>query len=221
MKSFFISIFFSICSLFVLAQSANDSTKYGDKYHISFDLFKLAQGSLQVNYERPVTRRSALCVGFIGTWSQSTGLAKIYLKAQDFDMKSSSGQTITNVDKTQVVGAGINLKYKVYLGKNPTAMTGWWWSPELFYRQLKITGEYTENSQIMQASKTLYLSYLGYAVGRQSTLFKVLCVDYYAGGGFFFSQYKGESFHTTDRANYQLDYTGVYLNGSIAIGFVK
>jgi hypothetical protein len=52
-------------------------------------------------------------------------------------------------------------------------------------------------------------------------LFNVICIDAYAGGGFFYSQYAGDNFPTKDKTNYQLDYTGVYLNGSIAIGFAK
>jgi len=224
MKLFWLSIGFLFLSLagFSQTQTVVDTTKTENHYHITFDLFRAFQGSLQLNIEKPTTKKASICVGLIGTWAQSGGMGSLYLKAQSFDMAvSSNGAKIQNINNTQLKGAGINLKYKMYIGKHPIVMHDLWFGPEVFYRQLSIYGQYNDGAETKMAHKTLFLGYGGYAVGWQKMLFNVICVDAYAGGGFFYSQYSGDTFPTKDKSNYQLDYTGVYLNGSIAIGFAK
>ena len=221
-------IFWGVCSFlllnqFALAQtlSQNDSSQTSNHVHITFDLLRAFQGSLQVNCEKPVTRKASVCFGLIGTWAQSGGMGSLYLKAQDFQMAASNGVILDRVDKTQLKGAGINVKYKIYLGKKPIVMQGLWFGPELFYRQLSVKGQYNDFEGRKIAQKTLFLIYAGYALGWQKMILNVLCLDAYFGGGFFYSKYAGDTFPTKDRRNFQLDYTGVYLNGSIAIGFAK
>ena len=220
-SALFISLLILPISFFAQSGQTADTVTRNKKMHITFDTFRAFQGTLQLNFEKPVFRNSSLCVGLMGTWSQSNGIAKLYLGAQSFDMTTAEGKTIDKFENTELTGLGINLKYKSYLGKHPEVMNGLWFGPEVFYRQLGVQGTYFDNRNLQIAKKTLYLGYAGYAIGLQKTLFDVLCFDTYIGGGFFYSKYSGDDFPTKNKQNYQIDYTGVYLNGSIAIGIVR
>ena len=220
-SAFFISLLILPFCFFAQSGQHPDSLFWKKSMHITFDIFRAYQGTLQLNFEKSVFRNSSLCVGLMGTWSQSNGIAKLYLGAQAFDMQTADGKSIDKIEETELTGPGINIKYKSYIGKHPEVMNGLWFGPEVFYRQLSVKGTYYENQNLLIARKTLYLGYAGYAIGLQKTMFDVLCFDTYIGGGFFYSKYSGDDFPTKNKQNYQIDYTGVYLNGSIAIGIIK
>lgn len=214
-KIVFISLIF-ISSL-AFAQENNSFVNY------KWDLFRAVQGSIQISRETALNKRYSFSFGLIGTYASTRGLAKPYLKMQNFEYTEKSTNTIYTLSDVQAIGGGINLQLRRYLGKKPTVGSGFYLTPEVFYRFLNLESEIlipktTINKTV---NRTLKLGYLGYSVGYQKIFREVLSIDSYVGGGFFFSKYEDQVGFTRFRNVYQIDYTGFYLNMGVLIGIVK
>ena len=142
---------------------------------------------------------------------------------QNFEYTEKSTNTIYTLSDVQVIGGGINLQLRRYLGKKPTVGSGFYLTPEVFYRFLNLESEVlipktTINKTV---NRTLKLGYLGYSIGYQKIYREMLSIDSYVGGGFFMSKYEDQDGFTRFRNVYQIDYTGFYLNMGVLIGIVK
>jgi len=213
---FLTSIFFLVfTSLISIAQ---DSITPKSK-NFKLDLFRAVQGTIQLTHEHRISSRYSVNIGFMGTYASTRGLAKFYLKAQDFTYKDATSNKVYTLENVEALGYGVNFQLRKYLSKNPsTSLSGVYIAPELFYRRLYLTSLAETSKEI---KRTLNLGYLGYAFGYQKNWRDVVCIDTYVGGGFFLSQYTDESQLTRFRNNYQIDFTGMYLNMGVLIGIVR
>lgn len=188
-----------------------------------WDLFRAIQGSLQISREQAINDRLSLNIGLIGTYASTRGLAKPYLKMQNFEYTEKSTNTIFTLSEVQAIGGGVNLQLRKYLGKTPKVGSGFYITPEVFYRTLYLESEAYNNKTLSNQTinRVLKLGYAGYSVGYQKIYREMLSIDSYLGGGFFLSKYNDESNLTRFRNVYQLDYTGFYLNIGVLIGIVR
>ncbi|HET6244235.1 MAG: DUF3575 domain-containing protein [Bacteroidetes bacterium] len=186
------------------------------------DLVRTVQGTMQLSREAAMKNNWTYQIGLMGTYASTRGLAKPYLEAQDFSYTDAQNFTYY-LDNVEARGYGINLQFRKYLGKNAEEFKGFYASPELFFRQLSISSLIFDNSvnEQKEIKRNLYLGYAGYMLGFQKIILKVVSLDLYFGGGFFYSQYDDSSSPTRFRKSYQVDYTGFYLNSGVLIGVVK
>lgn len=214
-KLLFICVFF--LSSLSFSQENNTFINY------KWDLFRAIQGSIQISREQAINNRYSVNIGLIGTYASTRGLAKPYLKLQNFEYTEKSTNTIFNLSEVQALGGGFNLQLRRYLGKNPTVGSGFYLTPEIFYRFLNLESEALNPKTKMNQTinRKLKLGYLGYSVGYQKIYKEMLSIDSYVGGGFFMSKYEDQDGLTRFRNVYQIDYTGFYLNMGVLIGIVK
>lgn len=214
-KLLFICVFF--LSSLSFSQENNTFINY------KWDLFRAIQGSIQISREQAINNRYSVNIGLIGTYASTRGLAKPYLKMQNFEYTEKSTNTIFNLSEVQALGGGFNLQLRRYLGKNPTVGSGFYLTPEVFYRFLNLESEALNPKTKMNQTinRKLKLGYLGYSVGYQKIYKEMLSIDSYVGGGFFMSKYEDQDGLTRFRNVYQIDYTGFYLNMGVLIGIVK
>lgn len=214
-KLLFICVFF--LSSLSFSQENNTFINY------KWDLFRAIQGSIQISREQAINNRYSFNIGLIGTYASTRGLAKPYLKMQNFEYTEKSTNTIFNLSEVQALGGGFNLQLRRYLGKNPTVGSGFYLTPEVFYRFLNLESESLNPKTKMNQTinRKLKLGYLGYSVGYQKIYKEMLSIDSYLGGGFFMSKYEDQDGLTRFRNVYQIDYTGFYLNMGVLIGIVK
>lgn len=216
MKRLFFLIFLFV---FSIANAQENKTFVNYKW----DLFRAVQGSIQISREQSINNRNTYSIGLMGTYASTRGLAKPYLKMQNFEYTEKSTNTIFNLSDVQAIGGGLNLQFRRYLGKNPMVGSGFYLTPEIFYRFLNLESEAfnpkTLENQII--NRKLKLGYLGYSIGYQKIYKEMLSIDSYVGGGFFLSKYDDQDGLTRFRNVYQIDYTGFYLNMGVLIGIVK
>jgi hypothetical protein len=201
------------------AQELNDSLNK-NRVVYTFDLFRAFQGSMQVNREVYITPNRTFVIGLIGTYASTKGIAKPYLNAQSFEYTNYDLNKTYNLEDVQALGLGINLKSKKYLNSN---FEGFYVTPELFYRHLSLQSLVFDASLVkeIEVKRELDLAYFGYALGYQKIWKKVVAIDSYLGGGFFYSKYSDEKNVVKYRNPYQIDYTGFYFNAGILIGIAK
>jgi hypothetical protein len=211
--SLFISVF--CCFSCVLAQ---DSIVLGDENY-KLDLFRAVQGTIQLTREQRISSRYSLNIGVMGTYASTRGLAKPYLKAQDFVYVDATTNKIYSLENVEALGYGVNFQLRKYLSKYSTkALSGFYLAPELFYRRLYLSSLIETNIEV---KRNLNLGYIGYALGYQKIWKDIVCIDTYVGGGFFLSQYTDEAHLTRFRNNYQVDFTGMYFNMGVLVGIVR
>lgn len=210
-----------ICLFFL--SSFSFTQENGTFINYKWDLFRAIQGSIQISREQAINNRYSVNIGLIGTYASTRGLAKPYLKIQNFQYTEISSNTIFNLSDIQAIGGGVNFQIRRYLGKNPNVGSGFYLTPEIFYRVLNLESEAFNSKKLINQTinRTLNLGYIGYSLGYQKIYKEMLSVDSYLGGGFFFSKYNDENEFTRFRYVYQIDYTGFYLNMGVLIGIVK
>jgi hypothetical protein len=214
---FIASILFIIVSS-ISALFAQDTILQGNK-NFKLDLFRAVQGTIQLTHEHRISSNYSLNIGLMGTYASTRGLAKPYLKAQDFSYKDATTNTIYALENVEALGYGVNFQLRKYLSKLPSSsLTGFYLAPELFYRRLNLTSLVATN---LEVKRILNLGYIGYAFGYQKNWRDIVCIDTYLGGGFFLSQYTDEPRLTRFRNNYQVDFTGIYFNMGVLIGVVR
>ena len=234
MRLFFL-FFFYLFSIIAFANDKGDSSNT-DTYKrlYKLDLFRAFQGTMQLSHEGRIKKNWTYNIGAMGTYASTRGLAKPYLKAQNFNYTDVSDNQTYNLDNVELLGYGINIQLRKYLGKSASPLEGYYAAPELFFRQLNLrssidykynmspTGQvYKVNQTVKDVSKTLFLGYAGYAIGYQKIIRSVVCIDTYIGGGFFYSKYADANKPTRYRNNYQIDFTGIFFNGGVLIGITR
>lgn len=214
---------FTASLLFIIVSSisilfAQDTILQGNK-NFKLDLFRAVQGTIQLTHEHRISNRFSVNIGIMGTYASTRGLAKPYLKAQDFSFKDATTNKVYALENVEALGYGINFQLRKYLSKFPNnSLVGFYFAPEIFYRRLNLSSLVETNLEI---KRNLNLGYIGYAFGYQKNFRDIVCIDTYIGGGFFLSQYTDEPKLTRFRNNYQVDFTGMYLNMGVLIGVVR
>ena len=214
---------FTASILFIIVSSisavfAQDTILQGNK-NFKLDLFRAVQGTIQLTREQRISSRHSINIGLMGTYASTRGLAKPYLKAQDFVYVDATTNKVYALENVEALGYGVNFQLRKYLSKHPTKeLKGFYLAPELFYRRLYLSSLVETNIEV---KRNLNLGYIGYALGYQKIWKDIVCIDTYVGGGFFLSQYTDESRLTRFRNNYQVDFTGMYLNMGVLIGVVR
>lgn len=219
-------IFFILGVLFlpgglVFAQETSADSAYKLAYKL--DLFRAAQGTIQFGIEKKVSPKFSANVAIMGTYASTRGLAKPYLKAQNFEFEDVMRREIYRLEHVEVLGYGVNFQFRRYLGKSPEVLSGYYLSPEVFFRQLALKSDVVDyNTQLSRrVSKSLLLGYIGYMGGYQLIIKQAIALDMYVGGGFFLSKYGNENQLTKYRNSFQMDYSGFYLNTGILLGIIK
>jgi hypothetical protein len=213
---FYRLLLFSI--LFCAGVKAQDTTKH---VIYKWDLFRAIQGTFQISREQKLVNNKSLNIGLMGTYASTRGLAKPYLKAQEFSYKDATTNTTYNLDDIQVLGFGIDIQLRKYLAKNKNIFSGFYIAPEIFYRKLFLESSVFVNNTQSTINRKLDLGYIGYSVGYQKIYKDMLTIDGYLGGGLFLSKYNDESTFTKFRTNYQLDYSGIYFNMGVLVGILR
>jgi hypothetical protein len=187
------------------------------------DLMRAAQGTLQISREGRLNNNTNWQIGVMGTYATTRGLAKPYLRAQDFSYLDAATNIRYSLYDVEAKGFGLNLQLKKYLGPRPEVFKGFYSGPEFFVRYLNLVSPYFDRitQEQKEISRNLYLGYAGYMTGYQVFIRDVIALDLYLGGGFFYSQYENAAGPTRFRSNYQVDYTGIYLNAGLLIGIVN
>jgi Protein of unknown function (DUF3575) len=183
------------------------------------DFFRAVQGTIQLAKELKISRCSSLSLAGMGTFASTRGLAKPYLKAQEFNYIEPTSNLKYNLNDVEVKGFGINLQFRRY---HDSTFSGWYIAPELFYRKLFLSSEVSTSTQNnIDVTRQLHLAYIGYSLGYQKIFRDAIVIDAALGGGFFYSHYQNEKSFTKYRNNYQIDFTGFYLNASFSVGLSK
>lgn len=215
-----IKVLFPICLIISVFSFSQDSTRF---INYKWDLFRAVQGTIQISREQSISDKYSLNIGLLGTYATTRGLAKPYLDAQKFEYTEPTTNVVYSLSDVQAIGGGLNFQLRRYLGKNPSVGTGFYLTPEVFYRILNLESEVfnTNTSSNQTVKRTLNLGYIGYSLGYQKIYREMLSIDGYLGGGFFLSQYNDSNKLTEYRNSYQIDYTGFYLNMGVLIGIVR
>lgn len=213
---FFYSITFILCCSTVFGQ---DTINQGSKIY-KLDLIRAAQGTIQFTYEHRIATNYSMNIGLLGTYASTRGLAKPYLSAQEFTYTDGLSNKVYILDNVDVLGYGFNFQLRKYLNKkNNNQLRGFYIAPEIFYRRLQLTSLVENNSK--EVKRVLNLGYVGYVLGYQKIVRDIVSLDSYIGGGFFISQYTDEKHVTRYRNNYQIDYTGMFVNMGVLVGIVR
>jgi len=132
----------------------------------------LLLGDISLSYEREILNKHSLTIGIplyfkrdIANMKLIRALAPLFDdNLYDYDNTYNS-TTIDILDDAEnigyVSGYGINFKYKLYINKNAQALTGFYFSPEYFFRKfnIKIDASEADINEIMQ--KHFYPSIFG------------------------------------------------------------
>jgi hypothetical protein len=183
------------------------------------DFFRAVQGTIQLSNECKISSKKTFSLSVMGTFASTRGLAKPYLKAQEFNYIEPTSNLKYNLDEVEVKGFGVNLQLRRY---SDSIFNGWYTAPELFYRKLFLSSQISTSTQnSLDVTRQLHLAYIGYSLGYQKIIRDVIVIDAALGGGFFYSHYQNEKSFTKYRNNYQIDFTGFYLNASFSVGLIK
>ncbi len=215
--------FIIICFTSIVKAQSGDTLKGKKQVYYKLDLFRAVQGTIQLTREQLITGRVSYAVGLMGTYASTRGLAKPYLKSQDFKYKDKTANITYQLSDVQAIGYGINLQLRNYLEKSTSLGKGYYIAPEVFYRKLflesLVVDVMTLHDKIV--NRKLNLGYVGYSFGYQRIWRDVVSLDTYLGGGLFLSKYEDESQLTKYRNAYQIDFSGFYMNMGVLIGILR
>jgi len=232
--------FIILCACFYFSGHAQQlNTKELDttenRHHYTLDAMRVVQGTMQFGRELYFNKHNSLKTSVLITWAKSEGLAKPYLKAQNF--KYTNNDTVWTLIDTDLKGAGLNLHWREYFTRGQMDKMqnrlGAYAGPEVFFRFCRVEayGTFKDSTMINPVKFTkdgieapiyrnLFLGFIGYSVGYQKALINDnLLLDLYVSGGFFFSKYDDEHGLTQRRRSPMVDYTGPYLNVGIGLGY--
>jgi len=109
----------------------------------------LILGDLSISYEREIVDKHSLTIGIpfyfkrdIANMKLIRGVAPLF-DDNLYDNDNPYNSTVIDIlddaeDIGSVSGYGFNLKYKLYLNKNTDALTGFYFSPEYFFRKFSV-----------------------------------------------------------------------------------
>jgi len=201
---------------------------------ISLDPVRLLEGTFCLSYERILNSRFSINASGMATYSTTQGISNYYFTNQSFEYFDAASNMYQPYVGEVMAGGGFNIQFRNYLLANHNdrqkAPLGLYAAPQFTYRNMKITGytqEWTEvepdeweivDTQIIQH---LNIFAGGVMVGMKLPLFKVLCIDVFAGGNIRLSKYKGEEGFTRYKDWFNIDFSGVSPVAGIAIGILK
>lgn len=217
----------------VIAEQSNkihaDSSFKPFTQAITFSLNRIFEGTLQLGYEKALSRSLALDVSLMGTYVTKDGFGRGYLQNQELAYADEATNNYVYYSGNMIRSIGGTVRLKNYLltrvNTDARAPIGLYAAPQLMYRRVWITGnqyvydyyfaptkEITRNLDIMQG---------GVIIGSKFTLAKVLCVDAYIGGVMRLSKYFNEKTFTRYKKWYNIDYSGILPTAGINIGILK
>jgi hypothetical protein len=201
---------------------------------IMLDPVRLLEGTFCLSYERILNTRFSVNLSAMATYSTTQGLSNYYFSNQSFAVMDMSTRQYETYTGEVMSGGGFNIQFRNYLlASHPgrkTAPLGLYAAPQFLYRNMKITGykrelEETDPGKFEMVDKQIvqHLNiYAGGAViGMKIPLFKVLCVDIFAGGNIRLCEYTNEKGFTKYKDWFNIDFSGVSPVAGIAIGILK
>jgi len=117
MNKFFLTVLI-VLPTFLISQENPRFVNY------KWDLFRAVQGTIQLSREQSIGDKYTFNIGLMGTYASTRGLAKPYLKAQNFEYKDPSSSILYNLENVQALGSGLNIQFRKYLGKKTES---WLW----------------------------------------------------------------------------------------------
>ena len=204
------------------------------KSAITMDPVRLLEGTFSISYERIISSRFSVNVGGMATYSTTQGLSNYYFSNQSFSYLDAVRNVYQPYEGEVMSGGGINIQFRNYLLANHNdrqkAPLGLYASPQVMYRNFKITGNYREYEEVepdvwemvdKQIIQNLNVFAGGVILGYKIPLFKVLTIDLFAGGNIRLSKYKNEDGFTKYKDWYNFDFSGVSPVAGISIGILK
>lgn len=201
---------------------------------IMLDPVRLLEGTFYLSYERKFRPALSGNIGLMATYSTKQGISNYYFSNQSFayfDAISNAYKTYTGEVMT---GWGFNVQMRNYLLANhPSrrkAPYGLYAAPQLLYRKMTITGNYKEMEEVepgkwelvdKEVVQHLNINAGGVILGIKVPLFKVLVIDFFAGGNIRLSKYNDEKGFTKYKDWFNIDFSGVSPVAGIAIGILK
>lgn len=190
---------------------------------------RLFEGTFQLSYERAFRNNFSTDISLMGTYMSSQGWGSGYLKDQSFYAYSNSLDEYIAYNGRVVSGCGVVVQTRNYLlprtGSKINAPHGLYASPQIMYRKTWITGYTTEWEDTTHTEKIvkqdLDVLAFGVILGGKFTIYKVICIDIFAGGAWRLSKYSNEKKLTRSKKWTNIDYTGVLPSAGITIGIMK
>jgi len=204
------------------------------KSAITLDPVRLLEGTFCLSYERIINSRFSANISGMATYSTTQGLSNYYFKNQSFSYLSAATNDYQPYEGEVMSGGGLNIQFRNYLLANhpnrQKAPLGLYAAPQVMFRKMKITGNYSEWEEIetdewgmvdKQIIQHLNILAGGVILGMKVPLFKVLTVDLFAGGNIRLSKYRNEDGFTKYKDWFNIDFSGVSPVAGIAIGILK
>jgi hypothetical protein len=201
---------------------------------ITLDPVRLMEGTFCLSYERTINSRFSVNVSGMATYSTKQGLSNYYFSNQSFVYYDASINSYQSYEGEVMSGGGINIQFRNYLLANhpnkQKAPLGLYAAPQVMFRKMKITGNYSEWEEIetdewgmvdKQIIQHLNILAGGVILGMKVPLFKVLTIDLFAGGNIRLSKYRNEDGFTKYKDWFNIDFSGVSPVAGIAIGILK
>lgn len=218
----------------IVAEKAIEDTSKPRQFHtaIMINPNRLFEGTFLLSYERTINTQFAINISGMGTYLTNTGFGSSYLKSQSFAAYSFSSEAYEPISGKMITGWGVIGQMKYYLSakQNPKtkAPLGFYAAPQLMYRKIWITGEFTDYSNFdlgpyeqREVVQILDVASLGTVLGGKFALFKVFCVDLYVGGLLRLSKYSREDTFTRYKSWRNIDYSGVLPTAGINLGILN
>lgn len=198
---------------------------------IAFNVARIFEGTLQLNYEKAIKNNLSLDVSLLGTYVTQQGIGRSYLKDQQFGFADAATNSYINYSGKMISGLGGIVRLKNYLltrvNSNSKAPIGLYAAPQFMYRRIWITGNEYEYGGIQpfgvqkEITRNLDVIQGGVILGSKFVIAKVLCLDVYMGGVMRLSKYYNESTFTKYKKWNNIDYSGILPAVGINIGILK
>ena len=204
------------------------------KSAITLDPVRLLEGTFCLSYERILNPRFSANISGMATYSTTQGLSNYYFKNQSFTYLDAATNVYQPYEGEVMSGGGLNIQFRNYLLANHSnrqkAPLGLYAAPQVMYRKMKITGNYSEleetNPGVWEVVDKQIIQHLnifagGVIIGMKIPLFNVLTFDLFAGGNIRLSKYNDEDSFTKYKDWFNIDFSGVSPVAGIAIGILK
>jgi hypothetical protein len=204
------------------------------KSAITLDPARLLEGTFHLSYERILSDNFSLNIGGLATYSTSRGISNRYFSNQSYSFFDKESNFYHSYNGEVMSGGGFTIQFRNYLRAKfpdkPKAPLGLYAAPQFMYRNMKITGYYSEMEErepdVFEMVDKQIVQHLnifagGVILGIKVPLYKVLAVDLFAGGNIRLSKYKNETGFTKYKDWTNFDFSGVSPVAGIGIGILK
>ena len=197
---------------------------------ITFNVTRIFEGTLQLNYEKAIKKNLSFEVSLLGTYVTQRGIGGGYLQNQVLGFSDMATNSYVSYYGKMINGLGGIVRLKNYLltrvNSKSNAPIGLYAAPQLMYRRIWITGNQYGGDyypMIVQKEITRNLDVIqgGVILGSKFVIAKVLCLDVYMGGVMRLSKYYNESTFTKYKKWNNIDYSGILPTVGINIGILK